>query len=108
MKLPVIAHEELADVFGGMRPWDASMSDGCTLSPDGSWRQACVTHDQAYYHGGSAADRKRADQQLRTDMIAQGAPKWVANAYYAGVRVGGVPGTGLPWEWGFGNHAKYR
>lgn len=108
MKQIVIAREDLADVFGGMRPWDASMSDGCTLSPDGTWRQACVSHDEKYYHGGSAADRQRADQQLRTDMIAQGAPKWVANMYYAGVRVGGMPGTGTPWEWGFGNHAKYR
>ena len=40
--------------------FDAAKSDGCTLSPDGWWGQACVTHDASYHNGGSAADRKRA------------------------------------------------
>jgi hypothetical protein len=106
--MKIIAGDELETIWGAMQPWNDSMSDGCTLSPDGSWRQACVTHDRAYYYGGSAADRQRADQQLRTDMIAQGASPAVAGLYYAGVRAGGVPGTGLPWEWGFGSHAKYK
>lgn len=65
-------------------------SDGCTLAPDGWWRDACVKHDEKYFYGGSAAD------------IKLGAPSAVANLYYYAVRVGGAPGTGLPWRWGFG------
>jgi len=42
------------------------------------------------------------DQGLRDDMIKLGAPKAVANLYYYGVRIGGAAGTGLPWQWGFG------
>jgi hypothetical protein len=92
---------ELATVFGGAG-FDAAKSDGCTLSPDGWWRSACVDHDAKYFDGGSAADRKRADQQLRADMIKNGAPPAVANIYYGAVRLGGIASSGLPWRWGFG------
>lgn len=93
----------LTRVAGGIKPWSDSMSDGCTLSPDGTWRQACVDHDRAYYYGGTAAQRRAADRKLATDMVAQGAPRWVAKLYETGVRVGGMPGTGAPWRWGFGH-----
>jgi hypothetical protein len=94
---------DLARVCGGA--FDPAKSDGCTLSPDGWWRSACVTHDGHYYNGGSAADRKRADQELRDNMIKGGAPPAVANIYYWGVRAGGIAGSGLPWRWGLGKNA---
>ena len=90
---------ELVVVCGGT--YDPAKSDGCTLAPDGWWRQACVDHDEVYYYGGSGADRKRADEKLYEDMRKLGAPRAVAAAYYYGVRVGGaVPKT--PWRWGYG------
>jgi hypothetical protein len=101
MSEPAIAGDALARVCGAAG-FDRAKSDGCTLAPDGWWREACVTHDSRYFEGGSAADRLRADQELRDNMIKQGAPKAVANLYYYAVRVGGAPGTGLPWQWGFG------
>jgi hypothetical protein len=91
---------ELAAVCGGA--FDPAKSDGCTLSPDGWWGGACVAHDGRYFNGGSAADRKRADQELRDNMIKNGAPPAVANLYYYGVRAGGAAQTALPWRWGFG------
>lgn len=96
-----IQNHALAAVVGGAG-FDAAKSDGCTMAPDGWWRSACVTHDAAYYNGGSEADRERADKQLRDDMIRSGAPAAVANLYYGAVRVGGSAGSGLPWRWGFG------
>ena len=93
---------DLARVCGAAGTFDPAKSDGCTLAPDGWWRDACVKHDEKYFYGGSAADRKAADQGLRDDMIKLGAPRAVANLYYYGVRMGGAAGTGLPWQWGFG------
>src|SRR5262249_53374563 len=90
---------DLARVHGGRAEFDPAKSDGCTLAPDGWWRQACVDHDRKYFYGGSAADPKRAGQELRDDMIKLGAPKAVAWTYYGAVRLGGGLG---PWAWGFG------
>src|SRR6185503_15141506 len=41
-------------------------TDGCSLSPDGSWQACCVEHDIDYWCGGSADDRRRAHATLRT------------------------------------------
>ena len=101
-----LAASELATIHGGFGDgsdgWTDAMSNGCGTDrlsvPNGTWRQACVDHDHRYFLGGTPAQRRAADQQLRTDMVAQGAPRWLANAYYAGVRVGGAShfGTGAP------------
>ncbi|HBT84144.1 MAG TPA: hypothetical protein DEB35_12385, partial [Desulfuromonas sp.] len=46
-------------------------SDGCSLFPDGTlaertrWCDCCLTHDIAYWQGGSAAEREAADAALR-------------------------------------------
>jgi hypothetical protein len=96
--MKTISIEQLVRVSGGA--FDPKKSDGCTLSPDGWWRSACVKHDGAYYSGGSAADRKAADRALRDDMIKNGAPPAVANVYYGAVRLGGALKS--PWQWGFG------
>jgi hypothetical protein len=93
--------EDLELISGGAA-YDPSKSDGCSAAPDGTWRQACVDHDAAYFKGGSAADRLAADKKLRSDMIKQGAAPVVADLYYAAVRIGGMPGTHLPWQWGMG------
>jgi hypothetical protein len=88
----LVSAPSLAQVVGGAGAWNDSMSNGCGDGvhnlPNGTWRQACVDHDHRYFNGGTPADRLAADKQLRDDMITQGAPKWVANTYYAGVRIG--------------------
>ena len=38
--------------------------NGCSLSPDGSWRHCCDEHDLAYFVGGSLRDKLRADLAL--------------------------------------------
>lgn len=80
--------------------WRAEMSDGCSVPavlrlviPQETEDECamCERHDRAYYYGGSCADRKTADRQLRTDLMSVGvwAPK--AWGYWAAVRVGGAP-----------------
>ena len=89
--------DDLATVAGGFGNgsdgWDDSMSNGAGGGhihlPNGTWRQAAVDHDHRYFLGGTRADRKAADRQLRSDMIAQGAPHGVAELYYLGVRAFG-------------------
>ena len=78
--------------FNGNDGWTDAMSNGCgggTLHfPNGTWRQACVDHDHRYFLGGTQAQRLAADHQLRADMIAQGASRLRAQAYYEAVRHG--------------------
>ena len=100
-----ISNDDLERVYGGAE-YDPSKSDGCTLAPDGTWRQACVDHDRAYFYGGSRADRLAADKKLRSDMIAQGAAPAVAGLYYHGVRAGGSPLLPSPWKWGYGKTVR--
>src|SRR5882762_2733440 len=52
---------------GPLRPFS---TDGCSLFPDHSliskadWCQCCVAHDLAYWRGGTADARLKADQEL--------------------------------------------
>lgn len=92
-----LPRELLAQAVGGFGDgsdgWNDSMSNGAGGGhlhlPNGTWRQAAVDHDHRYFLGGTRADRRAADQQLRRDMIAQGAPRAVARLYYIGVRLFG-------------------
>lgn len=76
-------------------------TDGCTLFPDGNWGSCCVEHDRAYWRGGSATERKAADQALRQCVKSQGYPV-LAQLMYLGVRIGGHAWLPTPWRWGFG------
>jgi hypothetical protein len=93
------------------------------------WESCCVTHDRAYYDGGSAltaeasfAARLTADQQLEACVVDMGTTRrdelakvygisadqvetayaTIGGAMFWAVRFGGGPCTGLPWRWGFG------
>jgi hypothetical protein len=76
-------------------------TDGCSLWPDGQWQACCVTHDVSYWCGGSAVDRKHADQRLRACVVETGHPV-NAGFMYWGVRLGGHPWLPFPWRWGYG------
>lgn len=76
-------------------------SDGCSLFPDGDYRNCCVEHDKAYYVGGSSKERRIADNRLHECVRAKG-HKFLAPVIWIGVRIGGVPFLPTPFRWGFG------
>lgn len=84
--------------FPGIRPFQ---TDGCTLCPDGSWRDACVQHDVAYWRGGTMAERWRSDVMLFKGVRERTNFLW-ASVMFTGVRIGGFPYWPLSWRWGFG------
>lgn len=85
--------------------WSRFKSDGCSMWPDGNYRDCCVEHDKAYFLGGGYKDRAAADRVLVRCVASKG--KWYNKAIvpfmWAGVRVGGVGFLPLPFRWGFGN-----
>lgn len=83
--------------------------DGCSLYPDvipgHDFRDACLHHDIAYWTGGTAEERKRADILLREEISQSGflgTP--ISYMMYFGVRVfGNSPVAALvDAEWGYG------
>ena len=77
------------------------VSDGCSLWPDGDYRDCCVAHDREYYCGGTRAERKAADRQLYRCVRANG-NKYLSRMMWLGVRIGGVGFLPTPFRWGFG------
>jgi hypothetical protein len=75
-------------------------TDGCSAWLDDGWVDCCVTHDMAYWCGGSAAERTAADRALERCVAASGAH--VGPLMYAGVRVGAMGWLPFPWRWGYG------
>jgi hypothetical protein len=94
------------------------------------WESCCIAHDRLYHTGGSpkaSADesfeaRKSADLALESCVLATGVERTpqlsqeygltsdqvitlyelIAELMYRSVRIGGVPCSGLPWQWGYG------
>jgi len=91
----------------GRTPPAPFTTDGCSLSPDGSWQTCCVDHDAVYWCGGSADERERADRALKTCVADTGGPTTAALYYYA-VRAAGGAWMPLPWRWGYGWPWPYR
>ena len=85
-------------------------SDGCTLFPDGNYRDCCVAHDRDYYKGGTCKERSESDKRLYRCVKNKG--KWynkiVAPMMWVGVRVGGVSFLPTPFRWGFGKKKKKK
>ena len=67
--------------------------DGCTYVPDGgfvggryvNWSRACNQHDLDY--ADLTMSKQQADRNLYNAMIAQGAPRWLAQYYYDGLQM---------------------
>ena len=82
-------------------------SDGCSSFPDGPpedpqrWRSCCYTHDQAYWLGGSSAERAVADTELET-CVAGVENEALARAMWLGVRAGGSPYWPTAYRWAYG------
>lgn len=77
-------------------------TDGCSMSLDGDWQQCCITHDIAYWCGGSREDRREADRALASCVAEQGHPIY-SRFMYGGVRTGGLSILPTPWRWGYGH-----
>jgi hypothetical protein len=76
-------------------------SDGCSCWFDGDWVDCCVNHDLVYWMGGTRAERKVADIELRRCVSAEGHP-FIAWTMYLGVRMGGVWWLPTSFRWGYG------
>jgi hypothetical protein len=80
--------------------------DGCSWWPDGfgdtNWRHCCEEHDYAYWCGGSAADRERADAALGECVATVTSPGY-GELMRLGVRAGGHPAVPLYFRWGYGH-----
>jgi hypothetical protein len=82
------------------------VTDGCTAFVNDGWTGCCVEHDIAYWCGGSAAERKRADRRLERCVADLGHP-FLARLMYLGVRVGAPAWIPAHWRWGFGWRFPY-
>ncbi|MBM4385617.1 MAG: hypothetical protein FJ091_19895 [Deltaproteobacteria bacterium] len=80
--------------------------DGCSWWLDrfgeSDWRHCCEEHDYAYWCGGSAEDRKRADAKLGECVASVTSPGY-GELMRLGVRVGGHPAVPLYFRWGYGH-----
>src|SRR5262245_2198122 len=88
-------------------PTEPFRTDGCSLWPDGmftgeTWQACCVTHDIAYWCGGSAAMRSAADEAL-AQCVGERYHGWMGALMKRGVRVGGSPRVPAYWRWGYGH-----
>jgi hypothetical protein len=83
-------------------------SDGCSLFPDGNfkdralWCDCCLAHDISYWRGGTQEDRKHADEMLRDCVQEHTGSKALADLMYDGVRAGGHPAFPTWYRWGYG------
>jgi hypothetical protein len=76
-------------------------TDGCSLWMDGNWVDCCVEHDIAYWCGGTAQDRCRADQALK-DCVTAKHDAFLGTVMYVGTRVGGAAWLPTSFRWGYG------
>ena len=94
--------------FSATSTINAFSSDGCSLFPNGTlsdptlWCDCCFMHDIAYWQGGSIEDRNKADQGLRSCVLARTGNKLLADTMYYGVRIGGEPAFPTWFRWGYG------
>lgn len=83
-------------------------SDGCSMFPNHSpigkadWCICCVAHDLAYWRGGTADERERADEELERCVRAASDDATLATTMHAGVRAGGLPYFPTGYRWGYG------
>lgn len=86
-----------------IRPFE---SDGCTMSPDGTfrertkWRDCCIAHDLRLWGGGTKEERVEADLTLRQCMETKAGPR-IAKIFWLAVKMGSHSPIKLPnKQWG--------
>lgn len=88
-------------------PTEPFRTDACSLWPDGTftgetWQSCCVTHDIAYWCGGTKQMRKDADEELK-QCVGDRYRTWMGALMKPGVRIGGPPWVPAYWRWGYGH-----
>lgn len=89
------------------QPMFAYTTDGCSMVPDGTWRECCIEHDIKYWCGGTLAARLDADRELRQCLTSEAGPAR-ARLMYFGTRVAGWPRVPFGWRWGYGYRWPHR
>lgn len=95
----------MAALQSGLQPFS---TDGCSLFPDRSyiskadWCSCCVAHDLAYWRGGTAEERLKADIALKNCVQKSTNNPFLANLMFDGVRVGGGPYLFTSYRWAYG------
>ena len=104
--LSVNVPSQVAQIEKPIEPPVDFVGDGCTMFPDGDWGDCCLTHDKAYFRGGTQAERKAADGQLFNCVRAKGGFKhrFISDIMWLGVRVGGGIFKEKSFSWGFGQN----
>lgn len=104
-ELRKISNEQIAPL-----PPKAFTTDGCSLWPNSilgnDLLDICISHDMQYWKGGSAEDRKVADNEMR-ERVNENIP-FVGDVMYTGVRIFGHPLLPSPWRWGYGFEYPYK
>ena len=82
-------------------------SDGCSWFPNGNlinhqlWLSCCITHDFAYWKGGTKREKLDADKALKHCVADAGEPM-VGELMEMGVRLGGSAWFPTTYRWGYG------
>ena len=67
------------------------------------WRHCCVTHDKAYYYGGSMKEKKDADETLEKCVNHNQGGGALGAIMENAVTVGGQPYIPTSYRWGYGD-----
>lgn len=84
----MIVRSPMRGVLHGPEPPDWFDGDGCTLVPDGWWREACRWHDWAY-RSDVEITRWTADWNFLRNLLILRCPTRLCLWYWIGVRVFG-------------------
>jgi len=82
-------------------------TDGCSVFPDGTvddnskWLKCCITHDYAYWKGGTRLEKEKADMQLKQCVSDLGESK-LSLVMHLGVTFGGEAFFPTWYRWGYG------
>ncbi len=83
-------------------------TDGCSNFPDhaligkADWHNCCVVHDLAYWRGGTADERLKADEGLKACVHKATQNGVLASLMYEGVRLGGGAYFYTSYRWAYG------
>ena len=79
------------------------VTDGCSLWLDREWDlDCCVTHDIAYWCGGTREERRQADAAFG-ECVAANTAQSIGLGMRLGVRMGGHPLFPTSYRWGYGH-----
>jgi hypothetical protein len=85
------------------QPTKPFITDGCSRWLDREWDlDCCVTHDIAYWCGGTREQRRQADAAFG-ECVAANAGQPVGLSMRLGVRFGGQPLLPSSYRWGYGH-----